>query len=100
MKLYALHDKKAGSLSNFHVEKSDAVASRGFAEAVRDPKSVFFRYADDFELVAVATVSEDSYVVGSPVEGIPVTPVITAAQVVASMPAVPSDGQLSLLKEA
>lgn len=95
MKLYALWDKKAAALSSFHVEKSDAVASRGFAEAVNQPNSVFGKYPQDFSLVAVAFVNEEA--VGVPVEGIAMEEILSAAQVVALRPS--GDGQLSLLKE-
>lgn len=97
MILYALHDKKAKALSSFHVERSDAVASRGFAEAVK-PDSVFAKYADDFELVALCDVSQDYE---GQFEGLElvaphaVRVVITAAQIVASRPL--DDRQLSLL---
>lgn len=88
MKLYALHDKKAKSLSSFHVEKSDAVASRNFAEAVRQKDSVFQKYAEDFELVALAEVRDE---VLDPLDELVqpfVAPhvVITAEQIVATLP--------------
>lgn len=99
MKLYALHDKKAKALSSFHVERSDAVASRGFAEAVK-PDSVFAKYAEDFELVALADVWESGQqelplTEQEMVQPFPMRVVITAAQVVASRPL--DDRQLSLL---
>lgn len=103
MKLYALHDKKAKSLSSFHVERSDTVASRGFAEAVTAPNSTFGKYAEDFELVALCDVSQDYEDVESLkwmnfVEPFLMTVVITAKQVLDMQPK--ADGQLSLLKEA
>lgn len=89
MKLYALHDKKAQMLSSFHVERSDAQASRGFADAVNAKDSVFAKYPEDFELVAVAEIEESTAVQSDPVW--PVSPmdgsryvvVLTASQVVA-----------------
>lgn len=98
MKLYALHDKKAKAFSSFHVEKGDAVASRGFAEAVNSANSVLGKYPDDFELVSLCDV-HDAY------QGWPerilgdfeFRVVLTAAAVVAMSV---QDGQLSLLKEA
>lgn len=100
MKLYALHDKKANALSSFHVEKSDAVASRGFAEAVSQPNSVFGKYPDDFELVAIASVDDST--AGAMPEDL-ITPlglvtIVTARQIV-DLRGV-GDAQLSLIKEA
>lgn len=88
MKLYALHDKKSGHLSAFHVEKSDAVASRNFAEAVKQKDSVFSKYPDDFELVALAEVREVYEVPLDELVQPFVAPhrVITAEQVVATIP--------------
>lgn len=105
MKLYALHDKKAQALSNFVVERSDAVATRFFAEAVLQPNSVIGKYPDDFELVALCDVSQDypqadlefakqMFVLSDA----PAAVVVTARQVVDMQPK--ADGQLSLLKEA
>lgn len=100
MKLYALHDRKAKSLSSFHVERSDTVASRAFAEAVLQSNSVLGKYPDDFELVSLCDVSQD-YDNDFPataqyfVEPHNAVVVITAAQVMASQPK--PDGQLSLL---
>lgn len=101
MKLYALHDKKAKALSNFVVERSDAVASRSFAEAVTQPNSVLGKYADDFELVALCDVHQDydgqfDEIMHTESHGGVV--VVTARQVMDLQPKV--DGQLSLLKEA
>lgn len=59
MRLYAVLDLKANALSAFHVLKSDAVASRDFAQAVLEPKSIYGKYADDFQLVVLADVRED-----------------------------------------
>lgn len=59
MKLYALHDKKAKSLSSFHVERSDVVASRGFVDAVMQSGSMFAKYPEDFELVSLCDVSQE-----------------------------------------
>lgn len=98
MKLYALHDKKAKSFSSFHVERSDAVASRSFAEAVSAADSLFAKYPEDFELVALCDV-HDSYEVfpdAIPVSEIACVVVITAQQVLAAR----GGQQLSLLKEA
>jgi len=81
MKLYALHDKKAEALSAFHVEKSDAVATRRFVQAVLEPKSVLGEFADDFELVAVATVEEEAFAHGVVCAGFPFLVVVTARQV-------------------
>lgn len=102
MKLYALHDKKACQFSNFHVERSDAVASRNFAEAVKMKDSVLGKYPEDFELVSVCDV-HDCYPEGDLLTHVTVGMVehqviVTAAQVIAVLP--PADGQLSLLKEA
>jgi len=58
MKLYALYDVKADAYTNFVAEKSDAVASRQFAEAVTQPNSVLGKYADDFVLVCLGAVPE------------------------------------------
>lgn len=100
MKLYAVHDKKAKSLSAFHVLKSDAVASRSFSEAVLDGQSPYGKYPDDFELVALCDVSQDydmSLVDMIEVVSQPVV-VITAAQVLAAQPK--PDKQLPLQLEA
>ncbi|AXH75953.1 MAG: hypothetical protein [Microviridae sp.] len=101
MKLYALNDKKAMSLSSFHVERSDAVATRGFAEAViGNGSSVFAKYPQDFELVCLCDVSQD-YEGLSPLEilnNVEFRVVVTAQQVVDMQPK--SVGQLSLLEEA
>lgn len=98
MKLYALHDKKAKALSSFHVERSDVVASRGFAEAVMAKDSQFAKYPDDFELVSLCDVSNEyegeffDVVLASFSEQ---RVVITARQVLDSQPGVQ---QLELLK--
>lgn len=104
MKLYALHDKKANALSSFHVEKSDAVASRGFAEAVSQSNSVFGKYPDDFELVAIAEVNDstverwDNVVPVLAVDGKRYEVILTARQIVDLRGG--GDTQLSLIKEA
>jgi len=102
MKLYALHDKKACVFSNFHVERSDAVASRAFADAVNQPNSTFAKYPEDFELVSVCDVHDcydgESLETHVTVGMVDHNVVLTAAQVVALRPAEPQ--QLSLLKEA
>lgn len=102
MKLYALHDKKAKSLSSFHVERSDVVASRSFAEACVQKDSVFAKYPTDFELVSLCDVSQeydfspqDSILVGEYAFKV----VITAEQVLAAQPQIPKE-QLSLLPSA
>lgn len=101
MKLYALHDRKAKAFSSFHVERSDAVASRGFVDAVLQPNSVFGKYPEDFELVSLCDVSQDYEDLASQsmVGEYSFAVVLTAAQVIASQPR-PDQGQLSLLKEA
>jgi len=99
MKLYALNDKKAMSLSSFHVERSDAVATRGFAEAVTQPNSVFGKYPQDFELVCLCDVSQD-YEGLSPLEilnNVEFRVVVSAQQIVDLQP---KSGQLELIKEA
>lgn len=99
MKLYALHDKKAQALSSFHVERSDAVASRGFAEAVIQPNAVFGKYPDDFELVSLCDVSQDYQ--GLPEEmvaNIEFRVVLTASQVMASQIVKAPSEQLEILK--
>lgn len=101
MKLYALHDKKAQTFSSFHVERSDAVASRSFADAVMQQGSVFSKYPEDFELVSVCDV-HDCYAEGAFETHVTVgivdhKVILTAEQVLASQP---RDSQLSLLKEA
>lgn len=104
MKLYALHDKKAGALSSFHVERSDAQASRGFADAVNQPNSVFSKYPDDFELVAVADVfdqvSGDQTLDGYAQPYGQLVVILTASQVVALQERVSQNGQLSLMEGA
>lgn len=96
MRLYALLDRKAGSYSSFHVERSDAQASRGFADAVNQPNSVLGKYPDDFALVALAEVNEDVEV--RAVLPIDVVEILTAAQVVSLRPQ--AQGELALVKEA
>lgn len=100
MKLYALHDKKAKALSSFHVERSDAVASRGFVDAVLQPNSVFGKYPEDFELVSLCDVSQDYDDLSGleVVSSVEFRSVLSAVHVIASQPK--ADGQLSLLKEA
>lgn len=98
MKLYAVLDKKSGMLSSFHVEKNDAMASRGFADAVNQPNSALGRYAEDFDLVAIADVQEDSSqsnLVEAYVRGFEV--ILTATQVVAM--SAKANPQLNLLPE-
>lgn len=99
MRLYALHDKKSSALSAFHCAKSDAVASRGFQDAVNEPNSQFGKYPEDFELVVIAEVSEEADAVASVVPLV-MSVVLTAEQVVAMRRRPDADGQLSLLKEA
>lgn len=105
MRLYALHDKKACSFSAFHVERSDAVASRQFAEAVLAKDSPFAKYPEDFELVSVCDV-HDCYREGELASHVSVGPVdhvlvITAEQVLNShLARQKMDPQLSLMKEA
>lgn len=100
MKLYALHDRKAKSLSSFHVERSDVSASRGFVDAVLSKDSQFAKYPDDFELVSLCDVSQEY---GGDFDGVVmvvpevVRVVITAAQVLASQP---QAAQLPLRLEA
>lgn len=101
MKLYALHDKKARSFTSFHVERSDAVASRAFAEAVNAQGSVFGKYPEDFELVSVCDV-HDAYEDGAfasheCADNVQCVVVLTASAVVAMRA---PDPQLQLLKEA
>lgn len=105
MKLYALHDKKAKSLSSFHVERSDAQAARSFAEAVTADKSVFGKYPDDFELVALCDVSQEyedladvtlNVCEGGFLSDFRFEVVVTAKDVLLLQ----GDRQLSLLKEA
>ncbi|AXH77353.1 MAG: hypothetical protein [Microviridae sp.] len=100
MKLYALHDKKAKALSNFNVERSDAVASRLFAEAVNQQNSILSKYPEDFELVSLCDVSQEYEDLSDLqlVSSVQFSVVLTAAQVVSLRPQ--QDGQLSLLKEA
>lgn len=100
MKLYALHDKKAKALSDFHVSKSDVVASRGFVEAVVRQDSLFAKYADDFELVSLCDVSQEyEHDFHGVVMVVPevVRVVITARQVLDSQP---QPAQLPLKLEA
>lgn len=59
MRLFAVHDKKAKAFVSFHVVKSNAVASRDFAQAVLEPKSLLAKYAEDFELVVLADVDDE-----------------------------------------
>lgn len=102
MKLYALHDKKACSFSSFHVERSDAQASRGFADAVRAKDSVFGKYPEDFELVSLCDVHAeyDDLPTHMAVGVTAFRVVLTALQVVSLDAAAADPGQLSLLKEA
>lgn len=103
MKLYALHDKKANALTNFHVERGDAVASRAFAAAVGQPESVLARYPDDFELVALMEIddvaSQWDYMAGADVRLKAMFEVVVTARQVVDL-ARPVGEQLSLLKEA
>lgn len=101
MKLYALHDKKAETFSSFHVERSDAVASRNFAAAVLQKESHLSQYPEDFELVSVCDV-HDCYAGGAFETHVTVGMVdhkviVTAQQVLAVQQ---RDPQLSLMKEA
>lgn len=110
MKLYALHDKKAGALSSFHTEKNDAVASRNFASAVLrsapgEPPSILSQYAEDFQLVRIAEIAEEfdgSRAEVTIVQVVPLEVVITAVQVLAAsgVTAAAAHRQLDLLKEA
>lgn len=100
MKLYALHDKKAKSLSSFHVERSDVVASRGFVDAVMQKDSLFAKYPSDFELVSLCDVSQEYEGQWGELEMVSVPDcrvVITAQQVLDAQP-VPA--QLPLKLEA
>lgn len=107
MKLYALHDKKAKSFSSFHVERSDAVASRNFADAVVAKSngvepSVLAKYAEDFELVSLCSVSQDyegEFSQGMEIVGsLWCAVVITAEQVLAAQPK--ADAQIPMRLEA
>lgn len=103
MKLYAVFDLKAGALSSFHVLKSDAVASRDFAQAVLEPKSLFGKYPEDFALVCLAVVQDDVRGDGMQVHTVAMETVVTAKQVVDLQPkagATADPAQLALLKEA
>lgn len=103
MRLYALHDKKAASLSSFVVERSDAQASRHFAQAVLEPKSLLGKYADDFELVVLAEIHEDVVSTGEQVGGVVMSTVLSARQVLDLQPQPGSSvdpAQLQLMKEA
>jgi len=88
MKLYALHDRKAKAFTDFHVLKSDTVASRGFAEAVMQPNSLYSKYADDFELVSLCDVSQEyeDLAVESLIGSFDFQVIITAAQILAAQP--------------
>lgn len=98
MKLYAVHDKKAQALSVIHVNQGDTVASRGFADAVLQKDSVYGKYADDFELVCLADVSQEYQDLPEEmVANIQFRVVITAQQV---LDAQPKSNQLELIKEA
>lgn len=107
MKLYALHDVKAQSFTAFHVVKSDAVATRDFAQAVLEPKSMIGKYPQDFQLVCLASIADadagarseydDQFVQGE------FRVVVTAQQVLDLQPkagAASDPAQLALLKEA
>lgn len=104
MKLFALHDKKAQALSSFAAFKSDAVATRDFAAGVMQEGSMLGKYPDDFELVCIAELNEDTSVQADPVwpveplDGARMVVVVTARQIVDLQR--PQDAQLSLLKEA
>jgi len=99
MKLFALHDVKAKALTHFSVQKSDVVASRGFAEAVLEKDSPLGKYPEDFELVSLCSVSQDyDDLPESMVSDFEFRVVITASQVLAAQPK--ADAQLSLIKEA
>lgn len=104
MKLYALHDKKARALSAFAAYKSDAVATRDFASGVMADGSMLGKYPDDFELVCIAELVEDTSVQADPVwpiqplEGRRYEVIVTARQIVDLQR--PESAQLSLLKEA
>jgi len=105
MKLYALHDKKAQWLSSFHCERSDAQASRGFADAVNAKDSVFAKYPEDFELVCLGEVEEstkldvdDLYVSTRARTGKLFEVVLSAEMVVSLRPR--QDAQLSLMGES
>jgi len=92
MKLYALHDRKSEAFTSFHAEKTDAVASRAFVEAVLRPDSVLGKFPEDFELVRLAELSEDSglsqdaFFVTGVEGGLSFHVVLTAVQVLAAQP--------------
>jgi len=102
MKLFAVHDKKAKSLSSFHVLAGVVVASRSFAEAVLDPQSPYGKYPQDFELVFLCDVSQEYEGQFDEVqfvsEVMQQSVVITAEQVLASQPK--ADAQIPLRLEA
>lgn len=102
MKLYALYDRKADAYSNYVAEKSDAVATRQFAEAVTQPNSILGKYADDFELVDLCFLPETSEETKDSGDRVPFEHrvVVTARQVMDLQQKAAPDGQLSLLKEA
>jgi len=54
MKIFAMHDKKAGHFLQPFPETSTIAALRGFEIAVNDAKSIFSRFPDDFSLVELA----------------------------------------------
>lgn len=105
MRLYALHDKKARALSSFAAFKNSTVASRDFAGAVLEPKSVLAKYPDDFELVCVSDLFEDSDAQQLSAADLDSNiacweVVLTARQVLDANAPRESGDQLSLIKEA
>jgi len=60
MKIFAMHDRKAGYYLQPFPETSTIAALRGFEIAVNDAKSIFSRFPDDFSLVELAEFNQET----------------------------------------
>lgn len=93
-------DKKANALSAFQVARSHAQVTRNFAQACLEKDSMLGKYPDDFELVAIAEVSDEV----DPENDYQVAPmkleVVVTARAVVDMQSRQDPAQLSLIKEA
>jgi hypothetical protein len=60
MKIYTIHDAKAGYSMNPITFRSNGEALRSFEQVVKDPKSQFNATPSDFSLIEIATFDPDN----------------------------------------
>jgi hypothetical protein len=60
LKMYVVHDSKAGLYNKPFYEVNNAVAMRGFEDAVRSGETNLSRYPQDYDLYLVGEFNEDT----------------------------------------